>query len=142
MTREQKCPDTETFKYFNANPKNRKGGDCVIRAIAVALEQSWKQTVRELTEVGIEKGFVLNDLHTYDTYLQQKGFIKARQPVKANGTKYRGYEFCKELSKGRRIVAHVGTHHVVAIVEDKVHDIWNSTNGIIGNYWYKEESIV
>lgn len=139
MTREQKYPDTETFRYFNANPKNRKGGDCVVRAVATALGQSWEQTVRELTEVGIKKGFVLNDKHTYDTYLKQKGFIKAKQPVKADGTKYKGYEFCKELARGKRIVANIGTHHTVAIVDSKVHDIWNSDDGAIGNYWYKEE---
>lgn len=139
MTREQKYPDTETFRYFNANPKNRKGGDCVVRAVAAALGQSWEQTVREMTEVGIKCGFVLNDKYTYDKYLQKKGFVKARQPVKADGTKYKGYEFCKELAKGKRIVANIGTHHVVAIIDGKVHDIWNSDDGAIGNYWYREE---
>ena len=140
MKREQKYHDTETFRYFNANPKNRKGSDCVVRAVAVALGQSWERTVREMTEVGIKHGFVLNDKHTYSKYLQQKGFVKAKQPVKADGTKYKGYEFCKELAKGKRIVANIGTHHVVAIIDCKVHDIWNSDVGTVGNYWYREEA--
>lgn len=138
MKREEKYPDTETFKYYNANPKNRKGGDCVVRAITTVLNQSWEQTVRELTEVGIKKGFVLNDKHTYDKYLQEKGFIKMKQPIKKDGTKYRGNEFCKEFAKGKMIVANMGTHHIVAIINGKVNDIWDSSDGVVGNYWYKE----
>lgn len=54
MTRQQKYPDTNTFHFYNANPKNKYTGDCVIRAISTALEQSWEQTIKELTELGIK----------------------------------------------------------------------------------------
>ena len=53
-----KYPSTSTFRFYNANPKNRIGGDCVIRAICTALNQSWEQTVREMTELGIKEGRV------------------------------------------------------------------------------------
>mgnify|MGYP003458603784 FL=1 len=34
------------FKYvnFNANPKNKKTEDCVIRAISKGLNQKWEDT--------------------------------------------------------------------------------------------------
>ena len=32
------------FINYNANPKGRKTGDCVIRAIAFALNKSWIDT--------------------------------------------------------------------------------------------------
>lgn len=41
--REEKYPDTSVFHYFNANPKNKFGGDCVVRAITTALGQPWEQ---------------------------------------------------------------------------------------------------
>lgn len=44
MTRQKKYPDTSTFHYYNANPKNKVDDDCVIRAICTALNQSWAQT--------------------------------------------------------------------------------------------------
>lgn len=144
MTQEEKrrakYPETNTFHYYNANPKNRLGNDCVIRAICTALDQSWEQTVRELTEVGIKKGFVLNDKQTYAEYLKQKGWIKKEQPRKFDGTKYTGKEFCEKLQRSgnapyMNIIAHIGGHHIVAIVNGKVNDIWNSTDGCIGNYW-------
>lgn len=150
MNRQQKYPDTSTFHFYNANPKNKFGDDCVIRTIATALGQSWEQTVRELTEVGIKYGYVLNDKHTYDRYLKQKGWIKHKQPRKDDNTKYTGQEFCNLLqgkdnikynldilrlqTKGN-IIAHIGGNHIVAIVNHKVYDTWNSTDGCIGNYW-------
>ena len=143
MTRQQKYPDTSTFHNYNANPKNKIGGDCVIRAISTALGQSWEQTVRELTEVGIKYGYVLNDKHTYSKYLEAKGWRKMPQPKKDNGTKYTGEEFCREVKEYTfnypdRIIAHIGGHHIVAIIHGKVWDTWNSTDGCIGNYWVKK----
>lgn len=147
MTRQDKYPETNTFHYFNASPHNRMGDDCVIRAICTALKQSWEVTVRELTEVGIKYGYVLNDKHTYEKYLQSKGWVKHSQPRKDDNKKYTGKEFCQLLNSrntpinkyedGSRIIAHIGGNHIVAIIDRKVNDIWNSTDGCIGNYWVK-----
>jgi len=152
MRREDKYKDTEWFTYFNANPHNRKSGDCVIRAIAYALGQSWEQTVQELTEISLRTGYVLNDKKCYEKYLDGKA-IKYKQPRKDDGTKYTGVEFCKlqqlgdmvhedyadGVTIGKRIIAHIGGHHLVAIVNGKVFDIWDSTAGCIGNYWIVKE---
>lgn len=134
--RQEKYPDTSVFHYYNANPKSKIGGDCVIRAICTALNQSWEQTVRELTEVGIKYGYVLNDKHTYERYLKEKGWVKHKQPRKEDNTKYTGFEFCKIFSvKNKNIIAHIGSHHIVAIINGKINDIWDSSEGCIGNYW-------
>lgn len=153
MNRQQKYPDTNTFYYYNANPKNKIGADCVIRAIATALVQSWEQTVRELTEVGIKYGYVLNDKKCYERYLKSKGWIKHKQPKKDDNTKYTGQEFCDYLYNYSdecyipyiqgNVIAHIGTGHIVAFVEEKrqkyrCYDIWDSTRGCIGNYWTYE----
>ena len=97
MTREQKYPSTSTFRFYNANPKNRFGGDCVVRAICTALRQSWEQTIREMTKLGIKHGYVLNDQSLFPKYLESKGWKKMKQPRKDDGTKYTGKEFCEEV---------------------------------------------
>lgn len=143
MNRQRKYPETDTFTFYNANSHKRIGGDCVVRAIATALGQSWEQTVMELTEVGIKYGYVLNDVHTYSKYLESKGMKKHAQPRMGDNTKYTGEEWCKILSKiskvDKPIVAHIGGHHLVCIMPKdgkyKVHDIWDSTDGCVGNYW-------
>lgn len=153
-TRQQKYPETSIFRYHNANPKNRLTTDCVIRAICTALDQTWDQTLRELTEVGIENCLTATNKDTYTKYLAQKGFSKCKQPRKEDNTKYTGYEWINWLYENAKqhpsfksckaIVAHIGGHHLVCLKlvdEDdqhrhfKIHDTWDSSDGCIGNYW-------
>ena len=138
MRRTDKYPDTDTFHYFNANPHNRINGDCVIRAIATATGKTWEHIVRELTEIGLKHGLICNDVKCYEIYLAQEGWIKHPQPRKADNTKFTGQEFCRLLQARRDnfpVIAHIGGHHIVAIIEGRVWDTWDSTCGCIGNYW-------
>lgn len=147
MRRETKYVDTDTFHFYNANPKNRITGDCAFRAIATALEQDYNQTVMEMAELMCKTGYALNDKKGIDKYLQSKGWVKRKQPKKADGTKYTGKEFCEYLQNHPgNVVAHIGGHHVVAFVsedyegfEHRCYDIWNPTKKCIGNYWVKGE---
>lgn len=146
MTRQQKYPDTPYFHYHNQNPRNRITTDCVIRAISTATEIPYNQVVMEMAELQCKTGYDDGDPKLYDLYLKEQGFKKQKQPRKADNTKYTGAEFCKELQsdygyvigKDIRIVAHIGGGHVVAIIDGKVWDTWDSTDGCIGNYWVKE----
>lgn len=134
-SREQKYPDTKTFTYYNANPKNRITGDCTFRAICTALGQTWEQTVMEMAELSCKTGYALNDTKGIAKYMELKGWTKMKQPRKSDNTKYTGAEFCK-IFKGT-CVANIGGHHIVCIKNGKVHDTWDSTDGCIGNYWVK-----
>ena len=143
MKRQDKYPDTSTFHYYNANPKNRITGDCVIRAICVACEVPYNQVVMDLAKIQCETGYDYGGKGT-DILLKQYGWTKMNQPRKIDNTKYTGKEFCsiiqdEENDKNiNRIVANIGGHHIVAIINGKVWDIWDSTDGCIGNYWIKE----
>lgn len=138
MKRQDKYPETSTFHYYNANPKNRITGDCVFRAFALAMQQDYNTTVMEMAELMCKTGYALNDAKGEFKYLESKGWVRHPQPRKPDGTKYTGKEFCKLLAKkNQRYIAHIGGHHMVAIVGGKVNDIWDSTNGCIGNYWTK-----
>lgn len=126
-----------TTCYINANlnPKNRKTTDCVIRAISLVLEQSWESTIREITELGISLGLVFTDTKCIDKYLCLKGLKKYPQPKNAYNKKCTGKEFCRDSRSNGRIVANIGTGHVVAIINGKIFDTWNSSDYCIGNYW-------
>lgn len=157
MNRQKKWPNTATFRYFNANPKNRITGDCAFRAISVGLEQDYNQTVMEMAELMCKTGYALNDLKGEDKYLASKGWKKMKQPRHKDGTKYTGEEFCKVIQKwvyedglhgqewddgiviAPRIVAHIGGHHIVAIIDGVIQDIWDSSHKTIGNYWIEEK---
>ena len=125
--------DTSTFQYYNANPKNKHTTDCVVRAICTALEQSYEQTVKGLTELWLETGYDMSETKCFGKYIESKGWIKNKQPRKTDNTKYTGKEFVKTF-KGV-CVANIGGNHTVCIKDGKVLDIWDSTDGCIGNYW-------
>lgn len=156
MTRQQKYPDTKTFHYFNANPKGRFTGDCRIRAIATATGEDYNKVVLALAIVQIATGYDQCAMQGIDILMKELGWKKQRQPRKPNGKKYTGKEFCRVLQKhlkdanslgkdigdgiivDRKIFCNIGGHHEVAIVDGKVWDTWDSTEGCIGNYWTKE----
>lgn len=140
MKRQEKYQDTSTFHWFNANPHNRlTAGDCVIRALSTAMNKSWEEVYQDLVKIAIKKGYMPNDKKVYEAYLKSKGWIKQKQPRKWDDTKYTGKEFCEEYgSPYQNIIANIGGHHIVAIVNGKVNDTWDSTDRCIGNYWIQE----
>ena len=156
MTRYQKYPETKSFMYYNANPKSRITGDCAFRAICVGLgDLSWNEVVMEMAELSCKTGYAINDPKGIHRYLEKKGFVKQNQPRKSNNTKYTGKEFCNWLSinypNGElgNIVANIGGHHIVCIkptyhgdgfnCKYKILDIWDSSDGCIGNYYVKNK---
>ena len=142
-SRQQKYPDTDTFHYYNANPKNRFTTDCVIRSISTAMEIPYNQVVMEMAKMECDTGYSRGSNEGIDRYLQSKGWKKNRQPRKLNNTKYTGKEWCEQIQEGlyidgkslNRIIANIGGGHIVAIINGKVWDTWDSTDGRIGNFW-------
>lgn len=144
MKREQKYPDTSTFHFYNANPKNRFTTDCVVRALSTGLQLPYNQVVMELAEMQCKTGYNARDVKTIDLYLKSKGWVKCKQPRKYDNTKYTGREFCNHIQQytmdyPERLIANIGGHHIVAIVDGRVWDTWNSTDGCIGNYWMDKD---
>lgn len=143
MKRQDKYPDTATFHNFNANPRNKITTDCVIRALSTAMERPYNEVYEELFKFSLKCGLMLNDHKCYEKYLEAQGWIKHSQPRKDDNTKYTGKQFCKWIQDSyeyaigitQPIIAHIGGHHIVAIMDGKVNDTWDSTGGAIGNYW-------
>lgn len=147
--RRAKYPNTDTFLWWNENPKGKITCDCVVRAIATATGKPWVVVLQDLTNLSIKTGYEQTDKKNTGKYLTSLGWIKQKQPRKADNTKYTGSEFCRHLTNMKRyglirsesIVANIGGHHMVCIKyfegEDAyfVLDHWNSTGGCIGNYW-------
>lgn len=137
MKRQDKYPDTNTFRFYNANPKNKFTCDCGIRAISTATQIPYNQVVMELAEMQCTTGYDVGDTKLINKYLQSKGWIKHTQPRKADNTKYTGKEFCERAHYYENYIANIGGHHIVAIIDGRVYDTWDSTDGCIGNYWTK-----
>ena len=152
MKRTDKYPETSTFIYYNANPKNRITGDCWLRAICTALDKDYNQVLQEMVQIQLNTGYEMSSDKAVDIYLTSKGWVKFRQPRKDDNTKYTVGEFCTYLSANcvadTNIVCNVSGHHMVAIKPShhgdginnrfKAYDIWDCTDRCIGNYWTKK----
>ena len=142
-----KDPNTDTYVWYNHNPKNRKTGDCVIRAISKALDQTWDDTLDGLVEISHATKYNVTSSECYTRYLQKHGYIKHKQLRKSDNTKYTGEEFCHYLAYSgvtNPVIAHIGSHHISLFGNFdgegiKCHDIWNPNEYCVGVFWITSE---
>ena len=139
--------DTQYYHFFNKNPKGRRTTDCVVRAAATVLNQSWEQTYKDLFELGISSGRPPEDDWVVSKYLESKGCLKISQPKKIDGTKFTGEELCHLIQEDCFISNHgmnlseynffinIGTHHCSCIIKGKINDIWNCSYDKVGRMW-------
>lgn len=139
MKKELRMVNTDYYEYVNVNPKGKHCGDCVIRAVAHATDQSWADVIRDLTELGIKKGYVAIDKSIYPKYLEAKGFIQMPEPRDADNKKMSIREWLQRgLRKGTYVI-NAGSHHVTVVKDGKVNDIWNCSLSTMHKYWYKSK---
>ena len=140
--------ETAYFHYLNENPKNRKTGDCVIRALTSALRIPYFDVLDGLVETSKKYGYSVTSVENYDRYLKILGYAKKKQLRKLDNTKYTGEEFAQYLTDNMYdivedypIIANIGSHHVTVFItyDDvvKCQDVWNPTDFTVGNYWVK-----
>ncbi len=123
------------FIKYNNNPKNKKTGDCVIRAIAFATNNSWTNTYKELSELGIKNSLILNDTKNWRMYLKKLGYIQQKMPRRYDNTRYTVDEFCKELAKDNITYIIKIAKHITVVKDKDLYDTWDCSSKSVGNYW-------
>lgn len=125
------------YSYFNPNPvKNKRVGDCVVRAISKALDMSWEDVYIELTIQGYIVGDLLSSNAVWGDYLKSKGFIRDIVPFECPGC-YGLLEFANEHPKGTYVV---GTgSHAICVQDGIIYDAWDSSNEVPIYYYKKGE---
>lgn len=116
----------------NPNPVGRQTGDCVIRAIAIATGQSWRETYRDLCRIGEMQGDLPNSNMVWEMYLRERGAEQFLLPescpecitVKA---------FCERYPRGTYVIG-TGTH-TVATIDGDWYDAFNSWNMVPTSFW-------
>ena len=124
------------FQYFNANPYGNNTNDCVIRSICAATGMEWDDVLNGLTKCALKHKLMVDDPVLYTKYLKEIGWEKQKQPKKGNGRKYKGNEWVHVFNGNA--IAHIGNHHMAYVSHGKVWDTWDSTEGVVGNYWVKK----
>lgn len=123
------------FINYNANPKGRKTGDCVIRAIAFALNKSWIDTYRGLFENTIKTFYSVSSKQNFKSYLKSLGIEMEKMPRKLDGKRYTVSEFCDEIAKPNMTYIISVANHLTCVRDKALVDTWNCGHKSVGNYW-------
>ena len=116
----------------NPNPLGKQTSDCVVRAIAIATEQSWKRTYRELCSIGEIECEMPTVNYVWGMNLRDKGATQFLLPescpmcltVRA---------FCAKYPEGTYVI---GTgSHAVAVIDGDYYDSWDSGNEVPSYFW-------
>ena len=115
-----------------AYPKLAKRTDnCVIRAIAHATQQSYKKVWKEMLDISSETGYFPNHKKVYVKYLEKYGF----EEIKYGNKDARMNEIGESLAinyKNQWAILYI-RKHLVAIKDNVVYDIWDSTKNSWGD---------
>lgn len=124
------------MKYinFNANPANKRVGDCTVRAIATALSKRWEEVYIWLCLYGFMFCDMPSANNVWGAYLKTKGF--RRHSIDC-GEKcdYTVWDFCEDHPIGTFILALQS--HVICVIDSRYYDTWDSGEEIPIYYWAK-----
>ena len=122
--------ETDGNRQKEYGGRKAKSGDCVIRAITLALNQSYRQTLIDLCELGIELGRLPNDKIVFDKYLTNKGWVK-RKAKRVNGKLIKLKD--STFDESRLLVS--TRRHLTCIIDNTIHDSWDCRNQYGGVAW-------
>jgi len=123
------------FRYYNANPQNLKVGDCVIRAISEAFDQSWEKIYIDLCLKGFEMADMPSSNRVWMEYLKENGWRRHIIPDTCPEC-YTVRDFCGEHFKGTYILGS-GTH-LICVKDSDWLDTWDSGEEYVVYYWENE----
>lgn len=116
----------------NPNPLGKQTSDCVVRAIAIATDASWRRVYTDLCNLGgiecempsanIVWGIHLNELGGRQFLLPES----CPQCITVRA-------FCEKFPKGVYVI---GTgSHAVAVIDGDYYDSWDSGNEVPSYFW-------
>ena len=124
------------YIQYNANPMNNRVGDCTIRAISKALNQSWEETYAGIALEGFELCDMPSANHVWGAYLKRKGFTRNIIPDYLPDN-YSVADFARDNPHGTYILAL--SEHVVPVIDSCYYDTWDSGDEPVIYYWQRKE---
>lgn len=123
---------------YNPNPNGKRVGDCVIRAIAKAMNISWDAAYASIALQGYLMKDIMSSNSVWGEYLRRHGYKRYVIPDTCPDC-YTVREFCQDHPEGKYILA-TGSHVVVA--EDGCYyDAWDSGDETPIYYWRLRDAV-
>lgn len=118
----------------NPNPLGKSAGDCVVRAIAVAMERSWGDVYQDLCRMGRLECDMPSSNSVWGLYLKEQGFQQFLLPESCPRC-VTVRAFCDRFPVGTYII---GTgNHAVTVIDGDYYDSWDSGDEV-PSYFFRE----
>ena len=116
----------------NPNPLGKNTTDCVVRAIAIATNNSWRRVYRNLCDIGEVEAEMPNSNFIWGLNLREHGakqFLLPESCPKCITVR----AFCEKYPTGVYVIG-TGTH-AVAVIDGNYYDAWDSGNETPSYFW-------
>lgn len=123
------------YKYFNANPKGHKTGDCSTRAITKAAGLDYRQVLHLQCEVACKICYDITSTQVCSKVIENLGFIPHSVSVARGETRPTIATLAEEYPECA-ILARVANHWNCAVGGDYF-DIWDSGKKSVYKFWTK-----
>lgn len=123
------------FIRYNNNPKEKRTGDCIIRALALALNKSWKEVYTDLFNLSIKMSLIVTDPKVFKKYLKDLGYMQEKMPKTLDNKRYTVEEFIDDIAHKNMTYIISIAKHVTVIKDKKLYDTWDCSHKCVGNYW-------
>ena len=126
------------FTYYQPNDKDLKDiiGDCVIRAFAKTENKTWVEVFDELAPIARELQCLMNNKPCYQEYLKRKGYEYVGVSNKKGTKRPTVSSFALAHKTGAYVT--IAANHVVAVVDGRFYDTWDSGQKSLDGYWIKK----
>lgn len=115
------------FKYLNMNPDGESIGDCVIRAISLALDENYFDVVEDLIRNADYFNCDLLVKECYSNMLDSFDFPR----YKGNGRTVE--EVAKDFYKDKVLIRIDG--HLTCSIFGDIYDTWDCSDEIVDCFW-------
>lgn len=133
------------YVEYNVNPDGLNVGDCVVRAISMALDMDWYDVHDDLCDLSRDMCDMPSSNRVWKTYLENMGFHEHYIDTHCPNC-LTVEHFCQEHPFGRYVLSTceytaankimvVGSH-VLAIIFGDYYDTWRSGMDIPLSYFY------
>lgn len=124
-------------RYYNANPKKKEVGDCVVRAVCKATGKEWDEVFKELFDIAMDLKVMPNDKEAYTKYLEEIGFKYNKVSNKKGSKRPRVHEIAKTTKNTEEIIVCNVANHLVTVSEGVYWDTWDSGECCLYGFWSK-----
>ena len=122
---------------YNANPKERKIGDCVIRALSKATGKSWDEVYDELYIIGKKKKRMMNDPKVYKAFLEKENFTSSSARRNEYGKMITVEEFANNVDSDTMYIISTRKHLTIVFNGD-IYDTWDTSSQRAGKFYFKQ----